>query len=73
MSSSLIWSRRNFLPSALPQVNDYFLKSILICCINLISISGNIDQTDEKFESVVVERRSTGEKALDLHIESHGN
>ena len=70
MSSSLISSRRNFLPTALPQVNDYFLKLILICCINIIFISGN---TNEKLETVVVERRSKGETALDLHIESHGN
>ena len=40
--------------------------------INLISIPGETDQTDEKLETAVVERRSTAETELDLPTESLG-
>ena len=40
--------------------------------VNLISIPGETDQTDEKVETAVVERRSTAETELDLPTESLG-
>ena len=41
--------------------------------INLIFIQGETDQTDEKLETAVVERRSTAETEPDLPTESLGN
>ena len=40
--------------------------------INLISIPGDTDQTEEKLETAEVERRSTAETELDLPTESLG-
>ena len=45
---------------------------IIISGIDLISIPGETDQTDEKIETAVVVRRATAEPDLDLPTESLG-
>ena len=73
MASSLITSQRNSLRTVLTRVGDCFcLNGFLIDLINLISIPGDTDQTDEKLETAEVERRDRAETELDLHTESLG-
>ena len=52
------------------QVENYFYNDFNL--IDLISIPGETDQTDEKIETAVVVRRATAEPDLDLPTESLG-
>ena len=68
MASSLMPSRRNSFRTALTKVSFYPRGFT----INLITIPGEADQTDENLETAEVERRDRAETELDLHTESIG-
>ena len=59
---------QKFPPDCLNKVGWIFISKL----INLISITGDTDQTDEKLETAEVERRDRAETELDLHTESIG-
>ena len=60
-------SRKNSFWTALTKVSFYLSKRI---SIDLISIPGDTDHTDEKLETAEVERRPRAETELDLPTES---